>query len=696
MPVLAPRAAEFAALTALDRAVFVGVPLPIGAVDLELERVALEDLGFGFHVDGRPAPDLLDGLDLSVWLGRIPGEPASEAMVSFSRAGVRGWVRAGSEFWHLMPQPGAGNDWSESRTFVVAESELAALGLSDQRRCGLDELAVLRPEEEARGGALGAGAPGCEGWVCPLAIETDFQLFQVFGDLPATVAYTTTLLGAASGRYEEQIDTTLTYPYLQFYTQSNDPWSTPESGGSMIDMLGEFESAWGGNVPADAKLGVFVSGAGLGGGVAYLSALCDSTETITFAVCGNIDGETPFPVQQGPTTWDFIVFTHELGHNFSSPHTHDYEPPIDTCAFGGCIPNGTIMSYCHQCDGGLLNMTTYFHPIVVEVMKSHAGACLDSFVPLAAGSQPSLLAPGQPTTVSVAVTGSPVGPVELHYRFDGGPYQVLALTDLGSGLFEGTLPPAECGQIPEYFFSMTDATCGAFQSDLFQPDVGVELVLLTDDLESETGWTVGAPGDSATSGIWTRVDPNGTAAQPGDDHTPGGTQCYVTGQGSPGGSLGENDVDGGTTTLVSRTIDLSDGDARVGYWRWYSNDTGAGASSDVFVVEVTNGDGSWVPVETVGPTGSEASGGWFEHQFDVADFVVPTAQVRLRFVAADLGTGSLVEAAVDDLRVVRVSCDVCQDSLGFGGPGTATLALCGPVLATGATAELAVQGAPPG
>jgi hypothetical protein len=46
--------------------------------------------------------------------------------------------------------------------------------------------------------------------------------------------------------------------------------------------------------------------------------------------------------------------------------------------------------------------------------------------------------------------------------------------------------------------------------------------------------------NTATSGLWTRVDPIGTTAQPEDDHTDApGHICFVTGNGSVGGAAGE-------------------------------------------------------------------------------------------------------------------------------------------------------------
>jgi hypothetical protein len=111
--------------------------------------------------------------------------------------------------------------------------------------------------------------------------------------------------------------------------------------------------------------------------------------------------------------------------------------------------------------------------------------------------------------------------------------------------------------------------------------------------------------------------------------------------------------------LFSPTLDLTGlTEPWIGYWRWYSNDTGGAAGQDTFVVDVSNDGGdSWLNVEEVGPTGPGTSGGWFFHIFRVADVLTPTADTVLRFVASDLGQGSLVEAAIDDL--VLVDCAEC-------------------------------------
>jgi hypothetical protein len=120
--------------------------------------------------------------------------------------------------------------------------------------------------------------------------------------------------------------------------------------------------------------------------------------------------------------------------------------------------------------------------------------------------------------------------------------------------------------------------------------------------------------------------------------------CWVTGQGSVGGADGENDVDGGSTTLLSPVFDLDGRTApRIRYWRWFSNNVGSNPSEDVLRIELSNdGGGSWHAAETVGPAGAGTSGGWIEARLDVESIVSVTAQMRLRVIASDLGGGSIV------------------------------------------------------
>ena len=246
---------------------------------------------------------------------------------------------------------------------------------------------------------------------------------------------------------------------------------------------------------------------------------------------------------------------------------------------------------------------------------------------------------------------------------------LMAQTAPGSVDYLATFPPFDCGSDVQWYVEASVMAGGASTDPPSAPVSfysatamqGID-ELVSDDMEQDQGWTAGVAGDNATTGVWTRVAPIGTDAQPATDHSPAGTNCWVTGQGTVGGGLGENDVDGGVTTLLSPIYDLSSAISPIiSYWRWFSNNAGAGPGTDTFRVDISaNGGTSWTSVEVLGPTGNFTSGGWFQHEFLVTDFIPLTASVRLRFIAEDVGAASIVEAAIDDLVVGEIFCNDCN------------------------------------
>jgi len=274
---------------------------------------------------------------------------------------------------------------------------------------------------------------------------------------------------------------------------------------------------------------------------------------------------------------------------------------------------------------------------------------------------PESLPDGQLTEVNVRIVEYldqlVPGSAKLHYRYDGGDFQTADLVSMGDGLFVATLPIPACDDTPEFYFSAEGQQCGvvyrppAAPQSTFTATVGEVIRLLDCDFESGEGWTV-TDSASLTDGTWDRGVPvNCNRGDPPADYDTSG-QCFVTDNSS---ALGCNsDVDDGYTWLTSPTIDLSRGDAEVRYALWYTNNYGFTQHDDVLVVWVSNDDGAtWVAAETVGPV---AYPGWSEHSFRVADFVTPTATVRIRFEASDLNDPSVVEAAVDAFLASRFDC----------------------------------------
>ena len=254
--------------------------------------------------------------------------------------------------------------------------------------------------------------------------------------------------------------------------------------------------------------------------------------------------------------------------------------------------------------------------------------------------------------------------VNLNYSLD---YDYIATEMEQSGdLYLGEIPAQPAGTIVDYYIHATDSE----GNEVFSPEnapqetylflVGEEqdfMIPFADDFEEELDWTAGLPGDDATTGIWIRGEPNGTSVggvvvQPDEDHTPDGTQAFVTGNAPfTGNNAGEDDVDDGRTTLLSPVWDLSYvSNPVLSYWRWYSNDVGDNPGSDVWEVEVSSDGEYWVALEYT----SQSSGAWIQKQFKLSKFVDVSGDVQARFVASDEGDGSLVEAAVDDVVILAV------------------------------------------
>ncbi|MEM7754059.1 MAG: M14 family zinc carboxypeptidase [Planctomycetota bacterium] len=324
-----------------------------------------------------------------------------------------------------------------------------------------------------------------------------------------------------------------------------------------------------------------------------------------------------------------------------------------------------------QFEGGFAPPPDQILPTAIETFEAFQDlfeAAASGVVGRVLGGPPVTVNEAQPTPVSIELApafngGITPASATLYTRTDGGAFAGSPMD--ASGLtFTASLPGGACGETIEWYAEVADTT-GAVYAVPFAGDaepfaaevVGVEFALF-DDAETDIGWIVGSTTDDATTGMWERGDPEGTLAQPEDDHTPTGTDAWVTGLASLG-SLGGNDVDDGRTTLTSPMLDAtpppgrSAEDAYLVFHYWFSNDTGGNPGSDALVVRLANDNGV---LFTITNTIIESSGAWLKETIRIADYMEPTDQMRIQFIAIDQQGGSIVEAAIDDVSIEFRGC----------------------------------------
>ncbi len=366
---LGPEAAvitlDRAALTQLAAAdtVFTIDRFPLNAqtsVDLELQRFTVTDTGTQFVVGntgGADEPLAFDPDRVTLLRGTVAGEADSHVFMAFSEWGSIGRIEMSGGRYVLAASAADASDLVEVH---VTESDGGGFVP------GVPFCATVAPSElpvppQALGGPVTAEITQ----EIEIALETDYELFELFGSLDATSAYIVELWGAISDIYLRDVNTRVKVTFVRL-------WDDPDDLFNAEDPLQDFVVYWQDNMGfVERDVAQFVSGRRNMpyGGVAYVSALCSD---FAYGLVGYIIGHFSNPDDPPDVFgYDVQVCAHELGHNCGTFHTHDYG--IDSCNnLTGVPQRSTIMSYCSQTRSGANGNTDLrFHADIQLIMENH-------------------------------------------------------------------------------------------------------------------------------------------------------------------------------------------------------------------------------------------------------------------------------------------------------------------------------------
>ncbi len=333
-------------------------------LNLDLEVVTLHTEGFQLVEHTEKGKKIVPYEVGKYYKGSIENIPQSRVTLSIHGDEVSGVIWDGKESYDF-------GKMKDGENHILYRSESIDEDLSLQ--CATDTK-DFKPSKQT----FNKSSSSCSA-VVEVYFECDFQMYQNFGSSSSNVTnYVNTMFAEMQSLYSnETIDIQISE--IMVWT-GNDGYS---SGVSALTEFANSTPSFNGDVAH-----LLTNDTGANGGVAYVNQLCGNNP---YAYSDILNSTNVFPTY----SWDVQVVSHELGHNFGSPHTHDCSwgpnnnQQIDDCgniAVGGgncydpsnpIVPSsgGTVMSYCHLNSVGI-NFNEGFGPEPGQLIRERHEACM--------------------------------------------------------------------------------------------------------------------------------------------------------------------------------------------------------------------------------------------------------------------------------------------------------------------------------
>lgn len=382
---------------------FIELEIPYNSEILHLQLYRVNLFAGGFHVDtnGKQNVPVKEGAH---YKGIIKGEMATLASFSFFNNEMSGII-SGRNFNNLVVGK-MQNSGNVSDYIIYSDRQLTT---ANAFSCGTADVAKFGKKKS--GGELTTFDAGTDKCIT-IHFEVDHEIYLQNGQ---NIQVTTNWV---QGIFNN-IQTLYANDGINVALQSMFIWSEqdPYFGESSEDYLLQFLDS--GSFEANVGQLIGIDEGGLGG-LAPLAGLC-SDYNMSYV-------DVQFDYEDVPLfSWNVEAMTHELGHQFGSPHTHACEwngdfTQIDACgdyagyAEGDCdsgiLPQnqGTIMSYCHLLQEVGINLANGFGPQPTALMLDYinsswclgtgcTGACANTIDELSISNITTTTATGNWTSI---------------------------------------------------------------------------------------------------------------------------------------------------------------------------------------------------------------------------------------------------------------------------------------------------------
>ena len=288
--------------------------------------------------------------------GYVTDDPQTRVFLALSPTMVHGYLAGRGDARILSSgDPRAGGP---GRAVLVKADDVLSGGPVDQQTWQVPERVYDVQTSKTRSvrGARDGYDPKVR--IADMFIECDDLYTAQFSSAEDAADYAVLLFATVSDIYRRDLGAEMRIPdgYLRVW-ETPPPWGDPD--------LGALQAYWDSTsnpLQNIDRAAVHLLTNRYNGGVAYQGALC--MDSYGYGVSG-VEGYFPIPVQHvHPDNWDLLVVAHEVGHNFGSGHTFDFNPPIE-CVDGSGPDEGTIMSYCSS------NVGMRFHARVQEFVRGY-------------------------------------------------------------------------------------------------------------------------------------------------------------------------------------------------------------------------------------------------------------------------------------------------------------------------------------